>query len=98
MNNVVETNIHFFDKIVHIGAYLLLTLSWLRSYKKSATSLKNHFLIALAVFVYGIIIEVLQATLTNYRQADMYDMFANLVGITLAFLFFTVVLQKKQMN
>lgn len=98
MNNVVETKIHFFDKIVHIGAYLLLTLSWLLSYKKSATSLKNHFLIALAVFVYGIIIEVLQATLTNYRQADMYDMFANLVGITLAFLFFTVVLQKKQMN
>ncbi len=29
---------------------------------------------------YGLIIEVLQATLTNTRQADFYDFLANTMG------------------
>jgi len=100
MKNVVEPKIDFFDKIVHVGAYLILTLSWLLSYRSRSTakSLKSHFLIAIAVFVYGIIIEVLQGTITSNRQADFYDIFANLVGITVSFLIFAVVYQKKQMN
>jgi VanZ family protein len=98
MKDVVETKINFFDKIIHVGAYLILTLSWLLSYRSNAKSLKNHFLIAIAVFVYGIIIEVLQATFTSNRQADIYDVFANLVGITISFFIFAVVYQKKQMN
>lgn len=98
MKNVVETEIVFFDKIVHVGAYLILTLSWLLSYRGITKSLKHHFLIAISVFVYGIIIEALQAAFTSNRQADIYDIFANLVGITVSFLIFAVVYQKKQMN
>ena len=98
MKDVVDPKINYFDKIVHVGAYLILTFSWLLSYRSNSKSLKNHFLIAIAVFVYGIIIEVLQGTITSNRQADFYDIFANLVGITVSFLIFAVVYQKKQMN
>ena len=98
VNNIVETKINFFDKTIHVGAYLILTLSWLLSYRSNTKSIKNHLLIAFAVFVYGIIIEALQGMLTDNRQADIYDIFANLVGITASFLIFAVVYQKKQMN
>ena len=98
MKNVVETNINNFDKIIHLGDYLMLALSWFLSFKTKNKSLKKNVLIAVVVFFYGIIIEVLQVTLTNHRQADFYDMLANFVGITAAFVFFTLVLQKKQMN
>ena len=80
MNNIVETKINFFDKIVHAGAYLILTLSWLLSYKKGTKSLKNHFLLAFAVFVYGIVIEVLQETIAVDRSFEMYDILANFIG------------------
>lgn len=52
-------------------------------------------LIASAVFIYGIIIEILQGALTNYRQADLYDVFANFSGIAVGTLFFVLVLKKK---
>ena len=98
VENSVQIKIHAFDKVVHIGAYGVLTLSWLLAFKDKAQQLKFTLLIASLVFVYGIIIEVLQESLTWSRQADTYDLFANLIGIILAFLFFKTVLPKKKMN
>ncbi len=90
--------VHFSDKIVHVFGYCLLTLSWLIAYKLKTKQLKFSILISVFVFVYGIIIEVLQGILTNNRQLDLYDIFANFVGIIVAFLFFNIVFQKKLMN
>jgi VanZ family protein len=95
MKNVVKAPIHFFDKILHSSAYFMLALSWLLAFKNKK-SIKFATAIAFAVFIYGIIIEVLQGTLTNYRQADLYDMLANLVGITCALLVFVTFSQKNQ--
>ncbi|MFD1293208.1 VanZ family protein [Lutibacter holmesii] len=85
----------YFDKIVHTSAYFLLTTSWLIGVKISRTSLKNAFSIAFLVFVYGIIIEVLQGAITNQRQADIYDVLANFIGVSTAFIVFVYFLQKK---
>ena len=46
----------------------------------------SFFVIAFCVFIYGIIIEVCQMLLTTYREADVYDMLANLGGMTSMFL------------
>lgn len=98
IKNVVETKVHNFDKIIHFGAYFVLALSWLLSFKINEESKKTTLLIAFLVFVYGIIIEVLQGTLTDYRQVDIYDIIANFIGIVVAFLFFSLVFQKKKLN
>ena len=49
----------------------------------------------MAIFIYGIIIEVLQGTLTSYREADLLDTFANLTGIVIAWVFFSKNFSKK---
>lgn len=89
--------IHFSDKIIHTSAYLLLTLAWLFSLKisKNVKSLWSFITIAFIVFVYGILIEVLQGAITNTRQADIYDILANFIGVLVALLVFVKVFQKK---
>ena len=56
--------------------------------------MKSTILVASAVFIYGIIIEILQGALTDYRQADLYDVVANFSGIAVATIFFVLVLKK----
>ncbi|MGV8945947.1 MAG: VanZ family protein [Lutibacter sp.] len=84
------------DKILHAFGYFILTISWLLVLRRKSNRLKSIILIAFTVFIYGIIIEILQGTLTNYRQADLHDVFANLAGITVSILFFIIVLKKKK--
>ena len=96
VKNVVELPaIHFFDKFLHFSAYFLLTLSWLIAFINKLTQQRKVIIIVVTVFIYGIIIEVLQGALTTYRQADLFDMFANLIGIVIAWLFFTFLFLKK---
>ncbi len=82
------------DKILHAFSYCLLTISWLLAYGSTSISLKPTIFVALAVFIYGIIIEFLQGALTDYRQADLLDIFANFSGIAVAIIFFMLVLKK----
>ena len=82
------------DKMLHAGAYLFLASIWmlflifkhpdLQKYKA------NLLLVAFATFLFGMLIEVLQGTLTSYRTPDWWDVLANSTGIVLAVLFFTV--------
>lgn len=85
-----ELNIKFTvsDKLLHATAYVVLTLSWLFSVKKAHKSFKYKFQIAFLIFLFGIIIEVLQSTITTYRTGDYLDVIANTVGITVAILTF----------
>ncbi|WP_082703877.1 VanZ family protein [Lutibacter profundi] len=89
------TQVQISDKLVHISAYCLLTLNWLLAYKFKANKLKFSLLILLFVFIYGIVIEVLQGTITNYRQADLLDVLANFIGIGLSFIFFSLFFKRK---
>lgn len=73
----------------------MLALSWLLAYSKKN---KDSLVIAFLVIMYGIIIEGLQSTLTNVRQADFYDIIANITGVLGALLVFSKVSQKKYMK
>ncbi len=91
IQNVIELPpVHNFDKFLHTSAYFLLTISWFLVFKKSYKLQNKYTLVMLIIFVYGTIIEVLQGSLTTYRQADLYDMFANLGGILIAYMFFNI--------
>ena len=68
------------DKLGHLIAYFVLSLSWFFANK-------GRFkwpLVATLLILYGIILEVLQEILTTHRQADLYDILANSTGVILA--------------
>lgn len=84
------------DKIFHATAYFTLALSWFLTVKSSNTRVKSKLLIILGCIFYGIIIEVLQMTLTSFRTADYLDVIANSVGVLLALLIFNIISKKNE--
>ncbi|MDB4241333.1 VanZ family protein [Polaribacter sp.] len=93
-NNFPKIAISNIDKLYHLIAYFLLTFSWLIALKKS----KYIYKVLIGSLLYGIIIEVLQATLTVYRTGELFDFLANSVGVLLALLIFNLFFKKKAFN
>ena len=80
VDSVSKIGIDVSDKLVHVLAYALLTLIWFYALKISSIQLKLGIL-ALSCIIYGIILEVIQGVITTHRQADFYDVVANIVGV-----------------
>ena len=82
------------DKLLHALAYFFLAAIWFfylivrnqGNHQKIAGYLK----ISVIITLFGMFIEVLQGTLTSYRQPDWSDILANTTGIFLALLFFII--------
>lgn len=84
INLNIPIQISYLDKIFHVIAYFGLTLSWLFIFKK-----KSKFkLVGIVIFFFGLLIELLQGTLTQTREQDLYDIIANSVGIVFAVIIF----------
>jgi VanZ family protein len=82
-----------FDKVFHSLAYFFLALSWFFAVEKSHSIFKYRIVVAFLVIIFGIIIEVLQSSLTTYRTADYYDIMANSFGILIAMVLFNRLLR-----
>lgn len=74
-------NISFIDKIVHFGMYCGFMSVIIFENRKSIKGNLQLFLTALIPFAYGILMELLQSTLTTSRSASFYDVLANSTGI-----------------
>ncbi len=79
------------DKIIHGIIYLSLSFLWL-SYLNKVYSYKNLgtpiLQVLLLCFFYGIIIEAIQELFIPLREADVFDVIANMIGAFLgAFLY-----------
>lgn len=73
------------DKAIHVIAYFFLTCIWFLSFfQKKILFFKTIFIVTCFVFLFGIIIELLQETFSEDRQADFYDVVANFAGILIA--------------
>lgn len=85
------------DKMMHAGAYLVLGFIWMFYFlllKPDDFPKKKAFLtISILVIAFGMLIEVLQGTLTEYRQPDWGDVLANSIGVLIAF-FFSIYFQQ----
>jgi len=92
-----STGIHVknIDKAYHSIAYFVLALTWLFSFYKKPS---KKYLIVLCCILFGIIIEVLQSTLTIYRTGDYKDVLANSLGVLLALFIFNIIFKKKYIN
>ena len=53
-----------------------------------------NYIIIIILISYGIILEVLQDILTNHRQADLYDIVANSIGVIFAVLVYNKLKKK----
>jgi VanZ family protein len=90
-----EIKINNVDKIYHGFAYFTLAFSWLLVFYKNQ---KKKYLIVISCIIFGIIIEVIQSKLTNYRTGDYLDVLANLLGVLLALLIFNLISKKNYIN
>lgn len=72
------------DKYLHFMAYFFLSLIWYFAFQKKLKNSRFKLLLISVLVIYGIVLEVLQGGLTNYRTADVYDALANTLGILLA--------------
>ena len=78
------------DKFYHLIVYFVLTFSWLLTLKKS----KYKYKVLIACVLYGIILEVFQTTLTEYRAGEMLDFLANTLGGLIALGAFSLFFKK----
>jgi glycopeptide antibiotics resistance protein len=72
----------FSDKVRHLSSYLILMVYFSGLYPR-----ERHPMLALAFFLLGAMLEVLQGTLTTTRHMDVLDLTANTLGIVLGFVF-----------
>jgi VanZ family protein len=88
------------DKYVHTIFHLVFTILWgyYITTKFKEIILHKIFQIVVISIVYGIIIEILQETITTTRQADLKDVFANIIGASLGFALFFLLKRKKTAN
>ncbi|AFL80387.1 putative integral membrane protein [Aequorivita sublithincola DSM 14238] len=85
------------DKIVHSLIYFMLVNLWLcYFYIKMDFQISNKLvlILLLSALFYGIIVEILQGTVTGTRSADILDVAANLIGSLLGIFFFKQVKNK----
>ena len=69
---IPEINVKVSDKVLHAFAYLVLFWSWMAVFRKT-TSIKTAILLFLVLVSFGILLEILQGVLTDYRTADWRD-------------------------
>jgi len=76
------------DKIGHFIFYFGCTTVWFllffKGIKLSNKVLKTLAIVAIGSFLYGVLIEILQATITTTRSGDWRDALANTTGILVA--------------
>ena len=75
------------DKLVHSFFHFVFTILWFLYFNLRLKSLKRVRSLLISVvfsFFFGICIEILQERLTTSRHADVADVFANLLGASLA--------------
>lgn len=80
------------DKLGHFIAYFVLTSVWIFffffSEKLNKNGKQSLGIASTVCILYGVLMEVLQALLTTYRNSDWYDIVANTSGTIFAALIF----------
>jgi len=78
-----RVKIQWADKYVHASLHFILILLWLFTVFSKSLKRKEAIImwsVFLACAVFGILIEVCQELFTQSREADLYDVLANLLG------------------
>lgn len=97
----VKIKIEGLDKIVHFGIHCILIILWMfYFYVKNGFkfSMKWVLPLFLSLFLFGIIVEIIQGEFTDSRGADIFDVAANLVGSLLGIVFFRIIIKNLKLK
>lgn len=86
----INAEIFGFDKLLHAFAYCTLSFFWLSAINKTG----RIILVSIICVIYGIVIEILQMVLTNYRSGDLYDALANTSGVLIGYFLYQTLAKK----
>jgi VanZ family protein len=86
LNKIRIFNLPHFDKFAHFCMYFTLMASIILETRKASIGNRSYFFLSLYPFFYGIIMEILQGTLTSTRTASFYDVLFNTLGIIMSVL------------
>jgi VanZ family protein len=75
-----------FDKVVHLGMYFVLMSVFIFENRKPIINTSQLFLTGLIPLFYGVLMEILQATLTITRSGSFFDALADAAGVLLSIL------------
>lgn len=91
LSKIQFLNIPHFDKIAHFCMYFAFMSAILFESRKVAV--KNHSFVVMSLFpfFYGILMEILQSTLTTTRNGSPYDVIFNTLGIILSIAIWLVI-------
>lgn len=79
------------DKLEHLFAYMVLTLTFLVAFFKTGNLTRRvGVIIFLTTGSYGVLMELLQFYFFEYRNFEWNDSIANLIGTVIGFLIFGV--------
>jgi len=91
LNKVQFFNIPNFDKIAHLCMYFALMSLIIFETRKKTLKIHSLLLLALFPFFYGILLEILQSTVTTTRTGSLYDAIFNTLGIIFSVAFWLVI-------
>jgi VanZ family protein len=84
-------NFIFMDKIVHFAMYFFLMSVVILENRNNIKDYRYLFLLALIPLSYGILMEILQLTLTVNRTGSFFDALADAAGILTSILLWLVI-------
>jgi VanZ family protein len=76
-------SIPYFDKLVHIGLFAILSALWLKSLKNRSITI--DLIVVLGTIAYGVAMEFVQRDFVANRSFDVMDIMADSVGAVLGF-------------
>ena len=89
MEGIPNFTISYTDKFEHVFAYSVISFFWMLSSKLGKVPV-SFFSLLLIIIVYGIIIELLQLSLTSHRTGDLMDVIANSIGVAIGYIFLKI--------
>jgi VanZ family protein len=89
ISDLPKLEVAYEDKLYHFVAYFVLTSVWLLALTPySSKSLRVNILISLGIIGFGIVIEIFQELITDYRVFDVFDILVNSIGVSVSYFCF----------
>ena len=79
LNNSIQFEFEHMDKVIHYMIYSIFSLLVYNT-AKAYNPKKSLIITILLTITFGIIIELCQSILTTYRDFELLDIFANIMG------------------
>ena len=85
------SGIPYIDKIVHFVMYFIMMSVLITEHWKTIRNIRQIFLLAVIPMSYGILMEILQATVTSTRSGSFFDALFDCLGILASILLWVTI-------